>query len=251
MLRDKTIPLYYQLETILRRKIVSGEFAQLSLLPGEEALASEYEVSRITVRQAMASLERDGLVIRQRGRGTFVSRNAVKVEPPHFIGSIEDLLMLTVRTSFKVLSSAWVDPPDHIREKLCCDKAQVLRVEKIRLLEGRPFSHVFNYLPDWIGEKLPLDLAASKPMLMVLEENLGVRPVEADQIVSASIADAQIAGVLQIRAGDPLLQAERTVYDQSGRPVEYVTVLYRADKYSFKMKLKRKQKGNKNGWDPV
>ena len=73
MLRDKAIPLYYQLETILRRKILSGDYKPDTPLPSEDMLAEEYQVSRITVRQALASLEQDGLVLRQRGKGTFVS----------------------------------------------------------------------------------------------------------------------------------------------------------------------------------
>ena len=82
MLRDKAIPLYYQLETILRNKITSGDYSPARPLPSEDALAEEYEVSRITVRQALSSLEQDGLVIRQRGKGTFVSENTHTLEPP-------------------------------------------------------------------------------------------------------------------------------------------------------------------------
>ena len=76
MLRDKAIPLYYQLETILRRKILSGDYKPETPLPSEDMLAEEYQVSRITVRQALSSLEQDGLVLRQRGKGTFVSEKA-------------------------------------------------------------------------------------------------------------------------------------------------------------------------------
>lgn len=251
MLRDKTIPLYYQLETILRRKILSGELPMKSLLPSEEALAEEYGVSRITVRQAMTTLEKDGLVIRQRGRGTFVSENPQKMEPPRFVGSIEDLLILSARTEFEVLSSDWVHPPAPIHERLGSGEAKVLRVEKIRKIEGCPFSHVINYLPPEIGAKLPMDLVATKPMLTVLEEDLGIVPVEADQTVSATIADPEIAPLLQIRIGDPLLRAERTVYDLLHHPVEYVSVLYRADQYMFAMKLKRNREGGKRRWDPI
>jgi GntR family transcriptional regulator len=248
MLRDKTIPLYYQLETILRRKILSGELAPHSLLPSEESLAVEYSVSRITVRQALGTLEKDGLILRQRGRGTFVSEKAKQFDPQRFIGSIEDLLMMNTRTTFEVLSSVWTDPPKDIKERL---SGKVLQVQKLRKINNEPFSHVYNYLPLEIGEKLPMDLIATKPMLMILEENLGIRPVEADQVVSASLADAEIAGILRIRAGDPLLKAQRVVYDENGRIVEFVHVLYRADKYSFAMKLKRNKTGGKMKWNPI
>ena len=198
MLRDKAIPLYYQLETILRKKITSGDYSPDTPLPSEDALAVEYKVSRITVRQALSSLEQDGLVIRQRGKGTFVSDKADTLELPRFTGSIEDLILMGKRTKTKVIESAWIDPPDIIRERLKVKDGKVLRIEKIRHIEGDPFSHVFNYLPPEIGQKLPMDLVKSKPMLMILEDDLGVPATEADQSVEATIADAQVASLLDI-----------------------------------------------------
>jgi len=251
MLRDKAIPLYYQLETILRRKILVGDFSPDAPMPSEDALAEEYRVSRITVRQALASLEQDGLVVRQRGKGTFVSQKAADFSHPLFTGSIEDLVLMGIRTDTRVLDTAWVDPPEPIAEKLQSGDEQVLRIEKIRAIEGSPFSHVFNYLPRKIGAKLPTGLVTEKPMLMILEEDLGIRAGEADQTVEATIADAEVAAMLEIRVGDPLLKAERIVFDVKGRPVEYVSVLYRADKYAFTMKLQRRRKGNSVGWNAV
>jgi GntR family transcriptional regulator len=251
MLRDKAIPLYYQLETILRKKITSGDYSPDTPLPSEDALAEEYEVSRITVRQALSSLEQDGLVIRQRGKGTFVSEKADTLELPRFTGSIEDLILMGKRTKTKVIESSWIDPSDIIRERLKVKDGKVLRIEKIRYIEGDPFSHVFNYLPPELGNKLPIDLVKSKPMLMILEDELGVRANEAEQSVEATIADATDASLLDIRVGDPLLKAERTVYDIKGNPVEYVSVVYRADKYAFTMKLKRKRTDKSIGWGAV
>lgn len=251
MLRDKAIPLYYQLETVLRKKIFSGDFVPGSPLPSEDALAAEYQVSRITVRQALASLEQDGLVIRQRGKGTFVSETAGHFELPRFTGSIEDLVLMGIRSTTEVKDFSWIDPPEHIKDKLQVGKEKVLRIEKIRSIENSPFSHVYNYLPLEIGEKLPSDLVKDKPMLMILEDELGIRAIEADQSVEATIADAEIASLLDIRVGDPLLKAERTVYDVKHSPVEYVSVMYRADKYAFTMKLKRKRTEKSVGWGAV
>lgn len=249
MLRDKAIPLYYQLETILRNKIVSGDFGPETALPSEDALAEEYHVSRITVRQALAALEQDGLVLRRRGKGTFVSADARAVELPRYTGSIEDLMLMGLRTATQVLDSAWIDPPEHIRERLNVSGEKVLRIEKIRSLENRPFSYILNYLPPAVGARLPLELVKSKPMLMILEEDLGVRLSEADQAVQATIADSDIAAKLDLRVGDPLLNSERIVYDLRKQPVEYVSSLYRADKYAFTMKLKRRRSARSARWD--
>ncbi len=87
-----------------------------------------------------------------------------------------------------------------------------------------------------------------KHLLMILEDALGIRATEAQQSVEATIADAEIASLLGIRVGDPLLKAERTVFDEKQRPVEYVAVQYRADKYAFSMKLRRQQTKHSAGW---
>jgi GntR family transcriptional regulator len=233
MLRDKAIPLYYQLETILRRKILSGDYKPDKPLPSEDMLAE------------------DGLVLRQRGKGTFVSEKVDNFGLPLLTGSIEDLVLMGIRTKTEVLASDWIDASDNIMEKLKIKSEQVLRIEKIRSIEGSPFSHVYNYLPQDIGQKIPADLVTKKPMLMILEDELGIRSTEAEQSVEATIADAEIASMLDIRVGDPLLKVERTVHDDKNRPVEYVSVLYRADKYAFTVKLRRRRKGDSVGWGAI
>jgi GntR family transcriptional regulator len=242
MLKDKAIPLYYQIETILRRKILSGELQPLNPIPTEDALAQEFDVSRITIRQALGLLEKDGLVIRQRGKGTFVSEGVKAYESAKLTGSMEDLILMGVQTSTKILDFSWSEAPQSVRERLGLGaESQILRIEKIRLVEASPFSYVINYLPQKIGQKIKAEDLTAKPLLMVLEENLGIRPDRRIKI-EATIADAYVAPLLDLRVGDPLLKVERTVFDVKKRPVECVFVLYRADKYCFNVKLRSSKK---------
>ena len=249
MLRGKSVPLYYQIETILRRKILTGELPPSAPLPSVETLKNEYKVSRITIRQALSLLEQEGLIVRRRGKGTFVSERSRSVEPAKLTGSMEDLISMGIQTSAKVLDMNWVEPPEHIQEHLKLDRTtQVLRIEKVRFVEEKPFSHVLNYLPSNIGQKIDRDMLSVKPLLMILEEDLGIKTGEAVQTVEASIADAQVAPLLDIRVGDPLLKAERTVFDRAQSPIEHVSALYRADKYCYKIKLKRERSKDYVGW---
>jgi len=249
---NKAIPLYYQLETILRKKIVAGEFTPGDLFPGEEALATAYGVSRVTVRQALYCLEKDGLISRKRGKGTFVSEKLGSVAPPKLTGFIEDLISMGIRTSVKVIDICMVEAPEIIKERLrLTEMRQVLRVEKVRLIEGSPFSHVLNYLPPDIGQKIKPDDFALKPLLMILEENFGIRPAQAIQTIEATIADSLVASLLEIRVGDPLLKVERVVFDVNEKPVEYVSSLYRADKYFYTVKLKRRKLKSSGAWGMV
>jgi GntR family transcriptional regulator len=252
MLKDKGIPLYYQVETLLRNKILSGELPAAFTLPSEDALAAEYQVSRITIRQALSMLEKDGLVIRKRGKGTFVSEAVAIPESPKWNGSIEDLILMGIKTKTEVLDMSNIDPPEMVRERLkLTGGTQVVRIEKIRLVERSPFSYVVNYLPSDIGRDIHSDDLAIKPLLMILEDNLGVVAARAEQTVAATIADSRIASLLDIRVGDPLLKVERVVYDLNRKPIEYVSVLYRADKYFFTVKLKRKRSKKSIGWQTV
>jgi GntR family transcriptional regulator len=252
MLKDKGIPLYYQVETVLRNKIFSGELPPTFTLPSEDALAEEYQVSRITIRQALSLLEKDGLVIRKRGKGTFVSEGVAIPESPKWNGSIEDLILMGIKTKTEVLEMSNIDPPEMVRERLKLTRgALVLRIEKIRSVEQSPFSYVLNYLHSDIGKDIHSEDLTLKPLLMILEENLGLVAARAKQTVEATIADSRVASLLDIRVGDPLLKVERVVYDPNRRPIEYVSVLYRADKYFFTVKLKRKRSKKSVGWQTV
>lgn len=249
MLRDKAIPLYYQISTVLRQKILSGELPPGSAFPSEESLAEEYEVSRITIRQALSLLDQEGLILRQRGRGTFVAERAGGPPSPKWTGSIEDLILMGIQTTTRTLEFGETEAPERIRERLeLPPKSRILRIEKIRLVEGGAFSHVVNYLPASIGAKIRKADLAVKPLLMILEEDLKIPAAEATQTVEATIADSAVASLLEVRVGDPLLKVERTVFDRHGRPVEAVDVLYRADKYFFTVNLKRQRSQNSVGW---
>jgi GntR family transcriptional regulator len=252
MLKNEAIPLYYQLETILRKRISSGELARGDLLPSEEALAKEYNMSRITVRQALSSLESDGLIVRKRGKGTFVSKKHTYLESPKFTGFIEDLISMGIRTKSKILDISMVEGPQNIQEHLELEVGtQLFRIEKIRLVEGSPFSYVLNYLPPDIGQKIKTEDLIVKPLLMILEDDLGIKATEAVQSIEATIADTHVASLLGIRVGDPLLKGERTVFDVNHKPVEYVSVLYRADKYFYTVNLKRKRSETSVGWKAI
>jgi len=221
-------------------------------LPSEEALGKEYNLSRITVRQALSSLESDGLIVRKRGKGTFVSKKYTYLESPKFTGFIEDLISMGIRTKSKILNISMVEGPQTIQEHLELEVGtQLFRIEKIRLVEGSPFSYVLNYLPPDIGKKIKTDDLIAKPLLMILEDDMGIKVTEAVQSIEATIADTHVAPLLGIRVGDPLLKGERTVFDVNHKPVEYVSVLYRADKYLYTVNLKRKRSKNFAGWGPV
>ena len=162
------------------------------------------------------------------------------IDSPKFSGSMEDMLGMGIKTKVKVLDMSRVDPPQAIRRLLDLDQGQeVVKIEKLRLVEKSPFSYVINYLPQEYGARIESADLSLKPLLMILEEELGLKADEAVQSIEATTADAQTAKILEVWIGAPLLKVERTVFDKKGGPIEHVSVLYRADKYKFTVKLRR------------
>jgi len=241
---SKSIPLYYQLENLLREKIMSGVFAAGARLPTESELIRQYGVGRITVRQALAALAKDGLIERRRRRGTFVTerkttRRAFE-ERIDLIASLDEIITAEADAPFKVIemNRVEVDPPE--AELLGLGPGEpVYRIKRLGLRNGKPYSLTLSYLPAEIGEKLAFEDLSAGLSLQTLETRFGLRLKSAKQRITATLADPHLARLLDVRVGSPLLSIERTVYTDDDLPVEFTHTLYSADLYSYAIRLTR------------
>ncbi|MCY7376536.1 MAG: GntR family transcriptional regulator [Pyrinomonadaceae bacterium] len=238
------IPLYYQLENVLREKITSGSYADGEKLPTEIELIEEYGVSRITVRQALAALAEDGLIDRKQGRGTYIAERKSKQRKfsgtIHLTGSLDELIEMGRDTPVKVLEMNLVDADQHEAELLRLKiGTPIYRLKRLRLRENKPYSLIVNYLPEEIGAKLTMAELSSGALLHTMETKLGLVLHDARQEIRAELADPYIAKLLDVRVGTALLSIERTVYTVDQKPVEYVHTLYRSDLYGYSVYLKR------------
>ena len=232
------VPLYYQLASILREHIVSGKYLAGDRLPTEEALARDYDVSRITIRQALGDLEKEGFIKREAGRGTFVADRRTFSNTFRMEGSLEDLISMGQSTTVRVLSlttiKASASEADFLRLNL---GDPLVRCTRLRLHGGTPFSYIINHVPGDIGKHLRPEAWKKGSILHQIETGLGIRMGDADQTISASLADAQLARLLKTGIGAALLSVDRVVRSVEGRPVEHVHSYYRSDIYSFKAHL--------------
>ncbi|MFC1535472.1 GntR family transcriptional regulator [Thermodesulfobacteriota bacterium] len=255
MEQNKGIPIYHQIATVLKGKILQGQFEPGDTLPSENELAKTYKVSRVTVRQALDTLEKEKFIYRQRGRGTFVSDEAISLEPFHLNGSleIEDIIPNGLKSTVKITNFSFTSVYKKVTDALGLPKGEkVLRIDKIRSVKDKPFSYAQIYTPPEIGAKINRETAGHRRVMDVLEEDLKMDLAEATAIqrLGAIVADSYIAPLLNVSVGDPLLYTERTIYDSKGKPIGHVLLHYRADRYAYKVHLSRrkKDKATKGNW---
>jgi GntR family transcriptional regulator len=244
-------PLYHQIYLLMRQKITEGSFKDGELLPGEIDLAGLYGVSRITVKRALDELARDGFVSRRRGRGTSVTHapteSAVRAS---FEGQLEDLLAMGLETKVKLLDFGFINASDEVTAALGLPPgARVQRSIRVRSSKSGPFSYLTTFVPGDIGERIGRKALAGRPLLAILED-LGVRIAIAEQTISATLADTTTAAALDMAVGGALIQVMRIVQDQDGRPVEFITALYRPDRYQVSMTLSRRDTDSARVWAP-
>ena len=233
-------PLYYQIYQLYKQRILSGNLKLGDKLPSESVQESAYGVSRITARRAMDELARDGLVTRERGRGTTVSyvlpSSTVAAD---FSGLIENLVAISATTDVEVLSFEYCAAPAHVADALEIEAgAMVQKAERKRSKDGKPLSYILTFLPENIGRSFARSDLCDQPILSLIEQ-AGHIIAEAEQSVTALIADSLTAQILQVEVGAALLKVNRIVRDHTGVPVQYIEVFYRPDAYQLNMRLVR------------
>lgn len=242
-------PLYHQIYLILHEQIADGSIGSDATVPGEQELSRLYGVSRITAKRALDELAAEGLVVRERGRGTRV-RSAPPTPPfrASIEGLLENLLVMGLKTKVVLLEFGYVRAPAEAAAALGCTIGQtVQRAVRVRHIDGAPFSHLTTFVPEAIGRTYSRRDLASEPLLLLLERS-GVRVSRADQVITAKLADVQVARNLGVAVGAALLKITRIVRDQRGRPVEFITGLYRPDRYQYAMSLSRRQDRSQALW---
>lgn len=238
---------------LLQEAIARGRLAPGQPLPGENRLAQDYGVSRVTIRRALDGLEGAGLVERRAGRSTVVRGGAADgVSVGADIASLmPQLIEMGQKTTARLLDFAYTDPAPAVARALGLGLGQrVQRATRVRLIEGKPFSHLTTDVPEEIAQRYSEADLATTPLLRLMEQG-GVRLDRAHQTVSATLAAPGVADALEVAVGAPLLSLVRVVRDADGRGVEHLAALYRPDRFRLEMTLDRVGEGGGRHWEPV
>ncbi|MFO1427826.1 MAG: GntR family transcriptional regulator [Steroidobacteraceae bacterium] len=239
-MRDIASPRYHQVYVTLRTWVRDGTYRPGDQIPTEPELCRIFDVSRITVRKAIEDLAREGWLVRQQGRGTFVQMSAARPAASLDLNEARSQVAdLAAATEVQGLVVTEAEPDEETRAAL--DLPPGVRVQQathVRRLRGVPLGLIRTYVPLEIAARISEAEMARQPMFELLGK-AGVEVGEADQYIGATLAGVEAARALGVEVGAPLLRVTRVVFDVQRRPVERVIALYRADAYQYRMRLGR------------
>jgi len=238
------IPKYFQLANILRQKIENGEFNSQNAIPSERQLEEQYNLSRPTIRQAIDLLERQGFLYRVHCKGTFVSPPKLQKGMLELTSFSENMRNRGLEPGQRILEFSYVKPSAKISHQLEIQDPdfQVLRIKRLRYGNDEPIGLQDSYLALSKEQTITREEIETKGSIYaILQEKFGIYPTEADETLEVTLATPEEAELLQIPVGSPLLLNERTLWSQDRKAIEYVSILYRGDRYKYFMRLTRKQ----------
>jgi GntR family transcriptional regulator len=240
--RGSPVPFYQQLADILREEIASGRLGPEHRLATEFELMERFGVSRTTVRQTIAVLQKEGLIAVHRGKGTFVVTRTIEPEPSALTGFVEDMQALGLAASARVLGLRDEPASARVSEALRVAPGElVTRLARIRLAGDLPVSFEYAFLPLELGRRLAEENLEISPICSLLEEKYGIALGDASYRIEALGATHVVAEALELPPGAAVLAIERTTYSRSGVPVDFEQMFHRGDRIRYTMRLRRRR----------
>ncbi len=234
------VPLYHQLKLVLQRDIEQGIYKPGGRLPSEPELIRQYGVSRITVRQALDELEAEGRVVRRHGKGTYVAEARIEQELIRLTDFVEDMQQAGQHPTSRVLAFVHEPAGPAIAKALrIASGNEVVRVDRLRLAEGRPIAYDTTWLPLRYGDLLAgMDLA-QETIYHILETRYAIPVLSGAFYITAAEATPPPAGHLEVAPGSALLVIQRISYTTGDVPVYIQERYYRPDRVQYRVMLRR------------
>ncbi|MHC1761699.1 MAG: GntR family transcriptional regulator [Negativicutes bacterium] len=244
MINKKTggLPAYKQIQDWISRKIQHGEWPSHYKLPSEDELSIQFNVARGTVRQALQGLVTVGAIYRMHGKGTFVASSQIehKLEG-EFLSFLEELVKKNVPFAAKVVEKAVESPFPPISTYLCLSEKdnQIFRLRRLREIGDNSLMLSDNHVPYGLFPDIETLNFNSQALYSVMEDNYDIHIAWAKRIFQAQAAQGNIAALLKVPAGTPLMFVEQLVYDNKGRCIDCAHLWLHADLIRFTITLNR------------
>ncbi|GAC1408584.1 MAG: GntR family transcriptional regulator [Actinomycetota bacterium] len=237
--RGAPVPFYAQLAEILREQIANGLFGPGDILPAESELCSDYRLSRTVVRQALNELVSEGLVQKEKGRGTFVSEPKIAdIVVQELRGFSEEVGARGATIGTTILRQEIVPSPVWVSEYLGIPEgSSIVHLSRVRTGDGDPIVKVDTYLPCPRFKKLATIDLSSRSLYETLDTVFHVRPGGGWRRIEAVIASRELADALSADIGSPMLELTAVTTEKSGKPFELFRAYYRGDRTSFEVRV--------------
>jgi GntR family transcriptional regulator len=230
--RSNGLPAYQRIQGSLRKRIEAGDLRTGDAVPSERDLAKIHSVSLMTARHALASLEREGVVERRRGIGTFVS--APKIHFNKLMSYTEQMASRSMTAVSKVLFAKIIDDEQEANARLSLSpKSSVIKLERLRHAAGEPFALETCYLSAAQFPGLLSTPLQRESLFGILERDYKVEIGYADEEVDATAADPRTADLLDVPRREPLLRIRQVIFSTNGKAILYVLGFYRSDRHNL------------------
>ena len=224
-------PKYVASQRDLTRRISRGEFRVGTPLPPQRELSSQYDVSLMTMRQALQELEEQGLVQQIAGKGTYVRRHRVPYATSGLASLTDDLRAQGFEVDTRLLRVDIADAPDEaVAHLAAAEPARMLVVERLRVVDGEPVVHQLSYVPPPLAAKLRRADFQQHSLYGLLEERCGVTPARATEAMTPVVIPADLVELLAVDPGSLALRSERVTFDPHGVPLVYDQALLVGDR---------------------
>jgi len=226
------VPAYQRIQSSIRKRIEAGHLRPGDGVASERDLARIHQVSLMTARHALAFLEREGVVERRRGVGTFVA--APKIHFNKLMSYTEQMSGRGLSGGSKVLVAKLSDEEHEAAARLSLPpRTSLIKIERLRLAADEPFALEACYLPAADFPGLVSAPLGRESLFGILERDYRTNIAYADEEVDATTADTRSAELLGIPKRDPLLRIRQVIYSTKGRAIMYVLGFYRSDRHNL------------------
>ena len=234
------IPLYMQIRELLRQRILDGVYKSHEQMPSENEMVALFDVSRITVRQALNDLQREGIIFRIHGKGTFVSKPKAVQSLTRLQGLGEALSTAGFEIRSRVLGHRVVRADAYVAAQLAiAEHEEVMEIRRVRCIDRDPMSLDVTYLPVKTGRRVVKADLRQRDIFAILENDLGIALGNAQLQISAIAADTALAETLNLPSGAAILRIQRLTFSAEGAPLDFEYLYHRGDAFQYRLDLER------------
>jgi GntR family transcriptional regulator len=242
MIRDEEAdPFYKQLKSKILEDIESGKLKHGDKLPSEREMAELYQISRMTARHTLSILEREGVVERRVGAGTFITNNKIEMDFVTFNSFTKNMLNKGLTPSTQILSLNKIVAKPKLAQKLKVPSGEVMIViKRLRLVNETPISIEESFIPERLCPLLDEIITDNDSLYEILEREYGIILVMAKEQMQVTVSEESESKLLKIRPETPCIFQEAVAFDKNDKEIEFSTSLTRSDIVKFYSELNLK-----------